>query len=180
MQKAVHRTRSCALLDILKVLYSDSHICLDFSKYFKYSVQILAAVTGRYLCAYTSLALRNDRITEANNINAFFKTSCCKLLCNLGIKQQATEALAELGIDICVLGSGGGRRIPDDMDFDEGMKQLYEALQVIGDCGAKYGVTIVLEPLNRMEANTITTLAEGAQIVRKKNDEASSEQELAL
>ena len=81
----------------------------------------------------------------------------------------AIKRAAELGIDICVLGSGGGRRIPDDMDFDEGMKQLYEALQVIGDCGAKYGVTIVLEPLNRMEANTITTLAEGAQIVRKLN-----------
>ena len=88
------------------------------------------------------------------------------------IKEYVNVALkraVELGVNICVLGSGSARRIPEDMNFDEGMKQIYECLKVIGDCAAKYGVTIVLEPLNRIETNTINTVAEGAQIVRKLN-----------
>lgn len=88
------------------------------------------------------------------------------------IREYADGALkraVELGVNICVLGSGGARRIPDDVSFEEGMKQLYEALQIIGDCAAKYGVTIVLEPLNALETNTINTVSEGAQIVRKLN-----------
>jgi len=88
------------------------------------------------------------------------------------IKEYAEGALkraSELGVNICVLGSGGARRIPDDMNFEDGMEQLYESLKIIGDVASKYGITIVLEPLNRAEANTITTVTEGAEIVRKLN-----------
>lgn len=83
--------------------------------------------------------------------------------------EKALERATELGIYTCVLGSGGARRIPDNMDFEQGMKQLDEVLGIIGECASKYGVTVAIEPLNKGETNCINSVSEGAAMIKRIN-----------
>lgn len=76
---------------------------------------------------------------------------------------------AELGGKLCVIGSGGSRRIPDGFDFATGYDQFSEVLRIAGDIAAEYGITIVVEPLQEWETNLINTVAECIELVKKVN-----------
>lgn len=70
------------------------------------------------------------------------------------------------GIRVLVFGSGGARRIPDGFDPAAAWAQLVAFGRRLAELGAAHGVTVVVEPLNRKETNVITTVAEGAALVR--------------
>lgn len=74
-----------------------------------------------------------------------------------------------LGGKICVIGSGGSRKIPDGFDFDTGYNQFAKVLEIAGDIAAEYGITIVVEPLQADETNLINTVEQGIEIVKKVN-----------
>ena len=76
---------------------------------------------------------------------------------------------AALGGKICVIGSGGSRKIPDEFDFDAGYDQFAKVLSIAGDIAAEYGITIVVEPLQADETNLINTVEQGIEIVKKVN-----------
>ena len=63
---------------------------------------------------------------------------------------------------IVVFGSGGSRRRPEGMPFDETFRRLTEVTRWIGDCAEKHGLTVAIEPLNRAETNMINSVGEGA------------------
>ena len=70
-----------------------------------------------------------------------------------------------LGIGRIVFGSGGSRRRPAGMAYGEAFRRLVRVTRRIGEAGAQYGITVVVEPLNRRESNMINSLAEGACLV---------------
>jgi D-psicose/D-tagatose/L-ribulose 3-epimerase len=68
--------------------------------------------------------------------------------------------MVSLGGAVCVLGSGGARRIPDDMPRAEALDQLAVSLQIAGEEAGRTGIALALEHLNRGECNVFNTVAE--------------------
>lgn len=74
--------------------------------------------------------------------------------------RPAFARMARLGAAVVVLGSGGARRIPDDVPREQALAQLAEALALAVDEARHAGLELALEPLNRTECNVFLTLAE--------------------
>lgn len=72
----------------------------------------------------------------------------------------------QAGITRIVFGSGGSRRIPDGFDRATARGQFVDLLRELGPLAHARGVTLVVEPLNSAECNFITSVDEGAAIVR--------------
>ena len=85
------------------------------------------------------------------------------------IEAYANAALKRaslLGGKIAVLGSGGPRRIPEGFDRSIAGAQFLRVLQICGKAAAENGMTVALEPLNKLETNIVNTVEEGAYFVR--------------
>lgn len=74
-----------------------------------------------------------------------------------------------LGGQIAVFGSGKSRNRPEGMRYEEAFRRLAEVTRMTGEIAGEYGVTIVIEPLNRGESNMICSMAEGAALVAAAN-----------
>lgn len=75
----------------------------------------------------------------------------------------ALRRMGEIGVRVCVFGSGGARRIPDDFDHAEALDQLQAFLAHVEERSAAAGVRVVIEPLNRGESNVFNSVAESDQ-----------------
>ncbi|MBR4072571.1 MAG: sugar phosphate isomerase/epimerase [Clostridia bacterium] len=73
----------------------------------------------------------------------------------------------ELGHKVAAIGSAGARNIKEDYTKEEAEEQFCEILRICGEVGAKYGITVTVEPLNPKETNFINTFADGMDIVKK-------------
>ena len=76
--------------------------------------------------------------------------------------RPAFSRVRRLGGKVVVFGSGKSRMRPDGMPYDEAFRRLTEVARLIGGIAEGYGVTVVIEPLNRGETNMINSVAEGA------------------
>lgn len=76
--------------------------------------------------------------------------------------------MAQLGGKIAVLGSGGARRIPDDLPRARALDQLADALALAADEAARAGITLALEHLNQTECNVFTSLAECQSFIEER------------
>ncbi len=74
-----------------------------------------------------------------------------------------------LGGRIAVFGSGKSRNRPEGMAYADAFRRLAEVTRLTGEVAAAYGVTIVIEPLNRSEWNMICSRAEGAALIAAAN-----------
>lgn len=75
----------------------------------------------------------------------------------------------QIGGEIIVFGSGAARAIPDGFPEQEAQKQTVSFLQRVADAADRHGITVVIEPLNRKETNTIFTVDEGVELARAVN-----------
>ncbi|NLM11289.1 MAG: sugar phosphate isomerase/epimerase [Clostridiaceae bacterium] len=82
---------------------------------------------------------------------------------------RAFERVKRLSGQIVVFGSGKCRTIPAGMSFGEGHRRLVDVIGKTGEIAGEYGITVVIEPLNRNESNTINSVAEGAMIQAEVN-----------
>jgi sugar phosphate isomerase/epimerase len=64
-----------------------------------------------------------------------------------------------------VLGSGRTRTVADGFRRAQAREQFIDLCRRLGPLAQQYGVTVVVEPLNRGETNFVNSLAEGADIV---------------
>ena len=71
---------------------------------------------------------------------------------------------ASLGCKIAVIGSGGARRVPEDISVELAKKQFSDILRICGEEAEQYGIKIVVEPLRHKETNFIYTITEGIEI----------------
>ncbi|MBR5110342.1 MAG: sugar phosphate isomerase/epimerase [Clostridia bacterium] len=79
-----------------------------------------------------------------------------------GYLHRAFARVREMGGKTVVFGSGGSRKRPEDVAYDAAFRRLVEVARLIGETAAQYGITIVIEPLNRGETNMVNSVAEGA------------------
>lgn len=78
--------------------------------------------------------------------------------------RHAFGRLNKLGVQIAVFGSGAARKCPEGVSYTEAWRQLVESTKIIGRIAQEYGITIVIEPLQRRECNMINSMAEGASL----------------
>ena len=78
--------------------------------------------------------------------------------------RPALARVQKLGGKVVVFGSGASRKRPENMPYGEAFRRLVEVTRVIGFVAGEYGITIVIEPLNRSETNMINSVAEGADL----------------
>ena len=81
--------------------------------------------------------------------------------------KSAVDRAAAMGVKIIVLGSSGAKNIPQGFPYESARSQFIELLVKIDSLIKPFGITVVLEPLNKKESNFITTAAEGLEIVRE-------------
>ncbi len=72
----------------------------------------------------------------------------------------ALQRMGEIGVRVCVFGSGGARSIPEGFDRTQARDQLAAFLDHVQGASARHGVRVVIEPLNRGESNIFNSVAE--------------------
>ena len=77
----------------------------------------------------------------------------------------------ELGIKVCVFGSGPAKHVPEGFPMEKGFEQVVQICRLIGPIAAQHGITIVIEPLRKAECNLINTFAEGVELAKAANVE---------
>ncbi len=83
---------------------------------------------------------------------------------------NASEALASLGGDTVILGSGSARRCPDGWSTERATEQIVELCREhIAPYMQKHNLVCAIEPLRSAECNIITTAARGFEICRLAN-----------
>lgn len=75
----------------------------------------------------------------------------------------------QLGVELVVLGSGASRKYPEEMDYQQVEKHLLEVCNIIADFSEKYGILVVIEPLQKGETNTFNTVKETCTFLKKLN-----------
>ena len=83
--------------------------------------------------------------------------------------EKAFSRARILGGRICVLGSGGVRKLSEGVSREYADARLAEVLSSFGDIAEKYGLRIAIEPLNKGECNYINTFAEAAAISKRSH-----------
>jgi sugar phosphate isomerase/epimerase len=74
--------------------------------------------------------------------------------------ETALQRMGEIGVRVCVFGSGGARSIPDGFDRATAGDQLAAFLDHVQEASARHAVRVVIEPLNRAESNVFNSVAE--------------------
>jgi len=80
--------------------------------------------------------------------------------------KKALDRVSRAGAAVVVLGNGGLRAVPDGWPVADARQQLMDTLRLIGEGCGPYGITVVLEPLNKKETNLVNSVAEGLEMVR--------------
>lgn len=83
--------------------------------------------------------------------------------------EKSLRRMEKLSTEIVVLGSGGARSIPENMDYNEGFEKLEKFLVKCADLAKNHNITIALEPLNRNESNFIPTVRSAYDLAKKLN-----------
>lgn len=81
--------------------------------------------------------------------------------------RTAFERIEELGGEIVVFGSGGARKVPEGFSAEEAKEQIVEFTTLAGQIAGTHGITIAVEPLNTKDTNTINSVVEGVELVKK-------------
>ncbi|MGC8781042.1 MAG: sugar phosphate isomerase/epimerase family protein [Anaerolineae bacterium] len=76
---------------------------------------------------------------------------------------------ARLGAKVIVFGSAGAKNVPEGFPYERAWAQIVQAMRIAAPIAEAHGITIVIEPLNKKEANIVLTGAEGLKLAREIN-----------
>lgn len=108
-------------------------------------------------------------------VNCLMAGTAVKLFEEDGIEKsrlyliELVKKLSLLQVKIVVFGSGGYRQIPDDVSHDVVVEKISEYLEMLCSIMDAYGITVVIEPLNKKECNVLTTTSESMEYIKKLN-----------
>jgi D-psicose/D-tagatose/L-ribulose 3-epimerase len=80
--------------------------------------------------------------------------------------RKALERASQLGVEVIVFGSAPAKNIPDGFPCNRAWNQIVKMLKTIAPIAQELGITITIEPLNKIESNLINTIYEGLQLVK--------------
>jgi sugar phosphate isomerase/epimerase len=78
----------------------------------------------------------------------------------------AISRAARLGAKVIVFGSSGAKNVPEGFPYDQAWAQIVKAMHIAAPIAAEHGITIVIEPLNKKEANIVLNGAEGLKLAQ--------------
>lgn len=81
--------------------------------------------------------------------------------------QTSLQRVAGIGADVVVFGSGRARNRPEGYSMSQAEDQIVWFLNEAADVAERLGITIVIEPLNRRESNTINSIPQAVSFVKK-------------
>lgn len=79
------------------------------------------------------------------------------------------DRLAQIHVSMVVFGSGKAKHVPDGFPMEKAWEQLYELGAILSDTAAKYGQTVVVEPLSYSEVNIVNTYEDAVKYCRAVN-----------
>jgi sugar phosphate isomerase/epimerase len=82
----------------------------------------------------------------------------------LAYVEVAFRRMAEAGLKVVVLGSGGARNLPDGWPEGRGLEQLADFLRAAAAVAHEVGMMIAVEPLRRTESNIINRVADAVAL----------------
>ncbi len=88
------------------------------------------------------------------------------------IRDYLTKALgraADLGVKVIVLGSPRSKNIPEGFSMGKAWLQMVELLRLMDPLVKEKGITVVVEPISKVESNFINTAAEGLKLIKDAN-----------
>jgi D-psicose/D-tagatose/L-ribulose 3-epimerase len=77
---------------------------------------------------------------------------------------RALDRAAALGARVVVFGSSGAKNVPAGFDHPTAWRQIVGLLRRLGPMAASRGLTIAIEPLNKLESNIVNLAAEGLRL----------------
>jgi len=77
---------------------------------------------------------------------------------------EACARVARLGGELIVFGSGGARSYPADWPAAHGWEQLVRFLGMTAEAAGRHGLSIAIEPLNKLEDNAVNSVSQGIQL----------------
>lgn len=80
---------------------------------------------------------------------------------------RAMERAERLGARIVVFGSSGAKNVPPGFPREQAWGQISDLLGRLGPMAESRGITIAIEPINRLESNIVNTVAEGLRLMRE-------------
>lgn len=83
-----------------------------------------------------------------------------------GYLDRALNRAAQLGARMIVFGSPKSRNVPEGYPMDKARLQLVDLLRMIDPLVGKAGITVLVEPVCKLENNIVNTAREGLQLVR--------------
>ncbi len=83
--------------------------------------------------------------------------------------EAALDRAAQLGAKTVVFGSSGAKNVPGGFPHEKAWTQLVFLLRNIDEAAGKHGITVAIEPLNRLESNIINTAEEGLRLAQDVN-----------
>ena len=83
--------------------------------------------------------------------------------------EKTLRNLASLGMQCVVFGSGGARQRPDGVSDEDYKKELCRFLRMCSVYAERYGVDVVIEPLNYKECNVLNTVKETYDLAKELN-----------
>jgi D-psicose/D-tagatose/L-ribulose 3-epimerase len=79
---------------------------------------------------------------------------------------KALGRAAQLGVRVIVFGSSKSKNVPEGYSMDKAWSQLVELLRFIDPLVRTKGITIVIEPICKLESNIINSAGEGLRLSR--------------
>lgn len=83
--------------------------------------------------------------------------------------KKAFYRMNRVSAEIIVFGSGAARRIPDTMNYDDGIVKLESFISRCNDIAKEHNIMLALEPLNHNESNFLPTVKEAYNLAKKLN-----------
>ena len=83
--------------------------------------------------------------------------------------RTALRRVRLVGANVVVFGSGKARMVPEGFARADAEAQLVDFLQLVGDVAQAHAMTVVIEPLNRIESNILNSVAEGVAMDERVN-----------
>lgn len=87
----------------------------------------------------------------------------------LAYAEEAMDRAARIGADTIVFGSSAARNVPAGFPMDAAWRQIVDLLQHLGPMAAQRGITIAIEPINKLESNIVNLAAEGLRLAKEVN-----------
>lgn len=133
--------------------------------YVEVALNGLAACSEEDFESFKAAVKKNNIPCEAANC-LFPKTIklCDKIYDGAAVEAYLETAFSkakELGVEVVVFGSGASRKISDDVDREKAIEQLrLTCIEYLNPIAVRYGITVVIEPLNKGETNIFNSLEE--------------------